>query len=236
MRALRHLRGGTAKIEQNVETSTEGGTVAIDSMMQFRLSYLQLVAFAWEDTRNYDAIVADPDGYSFFTKLNLSRPPWTIALKLSDPLIGLPESGYAPAATGGWIGPRAQLTIEFPNPPENPDDAPAAMAAYYAALPSPFGEAGLTPDAISTGAGGHGMGHMSDAFVLGGVIVRALAISWSNSSFRDSLISGTRINDAAHGFHWLQPALEHGPFRAGWKQYVPLCVKNTRILGSDTKK
>ncbi|HKO52622.1 MAG TPA: BMA_0021/BMA_0022 family TOMM bacteriocin [Polyangiaceae bacterium] len=168
--------------------------MAFDSMMQFRLSYLQLVSWAWEDDERYAAIVGEVNGYKYFDQLSLTLPTWNIKLKISDPTTKLAESGYAPAATGGWIGPRARLTIQFP---EQPGDAaiPSASAAYYALLPNPFGEA-PPPDAggASSGAGGHGMGHMSDAFVLGGVILRALTISWKDPIFRAQLVSGQPIN------------------------------------------
>lgn len=168
----------------------------IDSMMQFRLSYLQLVAWGWESPQNYAAIVTAADGFTLFTQLKLPRPPWTMSLKLSDPLTVLQASGFAPAATGGWIGPRARLTIDFPAPPAVATDHPAALASYYSELPSPFGEPppGPQPPGVASGAGGHGMGHMSDALVLGGVIVRALAISWADASFRQQLIGGAPIN------------------------------------------
>lgn len=172
--------------------------MALDGMMQFRLSYLQLVAWAWEKEARYDELV-DPqnprDRWAYFDDLGLERPKWTIQLKIADPKTELPGSGFAPAETGGWIGPRAHLTFQFPAPPADVD-IPAAAAAYYARLPNPFGEPqpvmGLA--AVSSGAGGQGMGHASDAFVLGGVIVRALTVSWSNSDFRTKLTSGASIN------------------------------------------
>lgn len=163
--------------------------MAVDSMMQFRLSYLRLVAFAWESPANYAALTTAADPYTFFTMFGLPRPDWTIALELAAPTTKLAASRFDPANTGGWIGPKAELSIDFPAAPANPNDWAAAMTAYYARLPTPFGDP--VPPApgsgVSSGAGGHGMGHMSDAFVLGAVIIRALALSWSDAAFRSEL-------------------------------------------------
>jgi ribosomally synthesized peptide (two-chain TOMM family) len=97
------------------------------------------------------------------------------------------------------------MTLRLPGAPKDVDARAQALAAYYQLLPSPFGQkqgstaAGRgvpsgSPGGVgnsagsSAGAGGAGMGHESAGFVLGGVIVRALALSWKDDTFADQLI------------------------------------------------
>jgi ribosomally synthesized peptide (two-chain TOMM family) len=96
------------------------------------------------------------------------------------------------------------MTLCLPAAPKNVADRAQALAAYYQLLPSPFGQkpgssgtargvggstGGVgTSAGTSAGAGGAGMGHESAGFVLGGVILRALALSWQDPIFAQQLI------------------------------------------------
>jgi ribosomally synthesized peptide (two-chain TOMM family) len=104
----------------------------------------------------------------------------------------MPGNGYQPALTGSWVGPRAVLRLRLPSPPKSEGERTRALAAYYASMPTPFGQGvpTLSPEngggvGDGSGAGGGGMGHWEDALVLGATVARALALSWSDEQFHD---------------------------------------------------
>lgn len=177
--------------------------MSLNDMMLFRLAYLKAIALSWREPASLKRMIEVDDGWAFFREKKLEPlPAWDIDLRFRPDQ--LPGAGFRPAQTGGWVGPNFLLELRLPKAP-NPSDQPLALAQYYAALPTPFGvkgkeepkkcecpchedEAekgrGRVHNYSSAGAGGAGMGHWSDAVVLGGVILRALALSWSDDDFR----------------------------------------------------
>ncbi len=177
--------------------------MSLDDMMRFRISYLKSIAKAWNDPAFFEQMTSADCGWSCLAG---PLPRWDIDLEFRrDKLAG---NGYRPAETGGWVGPDFALQLRLPPGPTSEVEQLTAITRYYALLPSPFGQlrkgekhcrdnaktccdrpdADLAEDS-SDGAGGSGMGHWADALVLGGVIVRALALSWSNADFKQQLAS-----------------------------------------------
>jgi ribosomally synthesized peptide (two-chain TOMM family) len=181
----------------------------MDDLMRFRTAYLRSIARAWNDEAFFRAMTdRKAKGYDGWRFLPHPLPHWHIELFFG--LDTLPGNGFKPELTGSWVGPRAILKLRFPRAPEVAEQS-RALAAYYAELPSPFGHGrihvepwhaseGPPPLQDSDGSGGAGMGYWSDALVLGGSVARALALSWSNSTFAEQFF-GDRALEAMQ--NWL---------------------------------
>lgn len=153
--------------------------MSTDGMMTFRTSYLRAIAWAWERPDQYEKMVST-DAKTLFQYLGLPFPQWHIQILLRPPCdakepVGTAGDGYLPTFAGRWVGPKPVLRLPFPDAPHA--DAVAALAAYYQLLPTPFG-----PDTSGgeAGPGGMGMGPVSDALVLGAVLMRAVAMHWND--------------------------------------------------------
>ncbi len=180
--------------------------MALDDFMSFRLTYLQAIAKSFGDKNFFKEMVNAQDGLAFLKKNFPSSPlpDWSIHVLFREDT--LPGNGYHPEATGSWVGPRAKMVLRFPLAPDDVAIRASALAAYYQELPSPFGQkhdptsknlgapspaGGGGSAGTSAGSGGAGMGHESDAFVLGGVVLRALALSWQIRRLRRSYLTQT---------------------------------------------
>lgn len=178
--------------------------MSLDDMMAFRVAYLKAISESWRDDTFKQKMIAatadgggDNSGWQYLDR-DITSPVlndtnkvnnWDIDLHFLEDV--LPGNGYHPELSGGWVGPRAVLTLNFPDPPTTDDQQAVALADYYFKLATPFGEIerhGTGGGGVSSGAGGNGMGHMSDALVLGGVIARSLALSWSSTEFKQQLV------------------------------------------------
>ncbi|MDD9939583.1 MAG: BMA_0021/BMA_0022 family TOMM bacteriocin [Myxococcales bacterium] len=182
--------------------------MSMNSMMQFRTSYLKAIAKAWADPALFRRMATSDDGFAF---LEGPKPNWDVELHFRENR--MPGNGYRPELTGSWVGPNAILELRLPKAPDDAEEHAAALAEYYALLPSPFGferseevqdgaeSGGSSHQVTSAGAGGSGMGHFSDALVLGGVVMRALALSWESADFREHVFSRGRALGALQA--WL---------------------------------
>jgi ribosomally synthesized peptide (two-chain TOMM family) len=194
---------------------SQPGATSIITMMQFRLAYLKAIAKAWNDAAFFKKMISDPDGWKC---LGSPKVHWNLELRFAEDT--LPGNGYRPSLTGGWVGPDAVMTLRLPNAPAEEQQS-LALAAYYAEMSTPFGKAfkgrqdlAATFEAVdggnggdgSDGSDGDGLGHSNDAFVLGGVILRALALSWSSDEFRQQFFQGDALvaleNWVGYNFPW----------------------------------
>jgi ribosomally synthesized peptide (two-chain TOMM family) len=178
--------------------------MGMDDMMRFRTSYLEAIARAWVDEKFFHAMTdKNAKGYDGWRFLRRPRPHWNVELAFG--VDTLPGNGFRPELTGSWVGPKALLSLCFPQAPVIEQQA-EALAAYYKAMPSPFGQGHPSADpwdereqhqqplGDSDGSAGSGMGHWSDALVLGGTLVRALALSWSEPLFCEQFFGGRALD------------------------------------------
>jgi ribosomally synthesized peptide (two-chain TOMM family) len=154
--------------------------MSTDGMMTFRTSYLRAIAWAWEQPEHYHRMVHS-DAEELFDYLGLPFPAWDIKISLQPPRAAHEPvceagDGYQPAFAGRWVGPKPILKLPFPDAPTV--EPVAALAAFYELLPTPFGPKTSGGEA---GPGGMGMGPVSDALVLGAVLMRAVAMHWNTA-------------------------------------------------------
>lgn len=177
--------------------------MGMSDMMRFRTTYLEAIARAWSDEAFFHAMTNwKAKGYDGWEFLRPPLPHWHIELAFGqDAMAG---NGYQPELTGSWVGPKAILTLRFPEAPPL-DQQARALSAYYSELPTPFGHGtirvepwpkggGVPPVGDDDGSGGDGMGYWSDALVLGGTVMRALALSWVDQTFSEQLFGKNAVS------------------------------------------
>jgi ribosomally synthesized peptide (two-chain TOMM family) len=177
--------------------------MGMDDMMRFRTAYLRAIARAWSDEAFFRAMTSwKTNGYDGWSYLPSPLPRWNVELLFAADV--LPGNGYRPDLTGSWVGPGAIFTLRLPRAPAG--DQVKALAAYYSEMPTPFGQGrprvegwiepgeGTPEVGDSAGSGGAGMGHWNDALVLGGTVLRALALSWSDQTFSEQFFGKHAID------------------------------------------
>lgn len=192
--------------------------MSIDGMMQFRLAYLEAIAQSWYDSAYRNRMFEC--AWEALEDLKRPLPHWNIQLRLCDDT--LPGNGFSPSRVGGWVGPNFQLQVGFPRAPTCDDGLVqaemrvSALAGYYELYPTPFGSGvrhkapAISEQDSSAGSAGEGMGHWSDALVLGGVLVRALALYWQDADFRQLLLQGGSAPHAPNKYSGgVMSVLEH---------------------------
>lgn len=180
--------------------------MGMDSMMLFRTAYLRAIAKAWNNehffNRMTDCNAVGYDGWKILEECvdpPPCLPPWGIRLFFREDQY--PGNGYHPELTGSWVGPQPIIRLRLPPPPARALPVPEAqaeqakaLAAYYAAMPTPFGYQARGKDAVQAqSALGTSMGPWVDALLLGATVVHALALSWNDELFNSQFFGSEAL-------------------------------------------
>lgn len=165
------------------------GGAADDPLIQLRLAYLRAVALSWRDDEFREQLTSGRDVQQQLQEhcgLRIKWPALDIIVAHSAPALR-----WNPLEVGGWMGPDDQFVITLPGTPEREQDRTEALAAYYQRFPTLMGIAlNLTPEYAVVAGGASGADVPTSAVLLsfGGVILRAIALAWSDPDFRKVLL------------------------------------------------
>jgi ribosomally synthesized peptide (two-chain TOMM family) len=156
-------------------------------MMSFRTAYLRLVALAWSDP---DFRKKLPGWSPAQIKEELQRLGHTWTWGGLDPQLGIEGPVWNPVETGGWAGHgMSVITLVLPLDPKHiqgyPETQASALADYYQVRPTLFGlppTGGALQQSYNAS-----LGDFSAFLDFGGVTLRAVALAWHNSDFREAI-------------------------------------------------
>jgi ribosomally synthesized peptide (two-chain TOMM family) len=165
-----------------------------DPLIQLRLAYLRAVARSWRDAEFRQQLTTAADVQTLLQQhcgLCVDWPNLAIRVRDSNPPLR-----WNPLQVGGWMGPDDEFEIALPGAPQNEAERTEALTAYYQRFPTLMGVAvSVTPHAkflaASAGSGGADVPTSAVLLPFGAVILRAIALSWANPSFRDELLAAS---------------------------------------------
>lgn len=194
-----------------------------EPLLEFRLAYLRAIARSWQSEAYRDKLVDLNDIQPELVKEFGLRTVWpnlNIALFRSD--IPAKQTQWKPELTAGWIGLDDQFHIVLPQAPAEAE-ASEALARFYQIYPDFLGpvasvsmskehQAPVTNDlehahtmvsaAMPTGLGIPGGGPDS-LLAFGGVVLRAIALAWTEPQFKAELLHPAGGDAAAVLSQWL---------------------------------
>jgi len=174
--------------------AVESPAAGDDPLIQLRLAYLRAVARSWRDAEFRQQLTTAADVQALLQEqcgLGVDWPNLAIRVRDSNPALR-----WNPLQVGGWMGPDDEFEIALPGAPQNEAERPEALTAYYQRFPTLLGVAvSVMPRGkLLATASGSGGGEVPTSAVLlpfGAVILRAIALSWADASFREALLAAS---------------------------------------------
>jgi ribosomally synthesized peptide (two-chain TOMM family) len=151
-------------------------------LMQFRTAYLQAIAKCWTIPEYEKELIDDPA--KELKNLGFENP-WSLRIEMDSSKRGK----WYPHKAGGWIGPDVVASLWLPPAPDW-DQQAFALAKYYDEFPTFFGTKDYGEGAASSSLTQPyplGMGQPQSFVEFGGVMLRFIAMYWSDSALREEL-------------------------------------------------
>lgn len=188
-----------------------------DPLLDFRLAYLRAVALAWKDKEfkkrllNGEGKCAKPGGGTkpveekniqelLHDECGLSSKWPHLAISVVDSKDDKSATRFEPELAAGWVGSNDVFEIELPIKPEESTDETCALAAYYQQFPHFMGGTTTTWEPPKIGPCGMlplEIDLSGSLLEFGGVILRAIALYWKSSEFKEQLNDASKHGDAA---------------------------------------
>lgn len=187
-------------------TAAHQHPITDEPLLGFRLAYLRAIARSWRDDKFKRRLL--DEGTNDIQPLLVSecglKTQWKkLHVRLESSADTNQQTRWLPLQTGGWVGRDDRFVIHLPPPPpKNGPSQAEALAAYYQHFPNFMGPAhAVSCDehhkeaaGLDTGLGIPD-GGPGTLLAFGGVVLRALALSWQRPDFREEL-KATENTDA----------------------------------------
>lgn len=176
-----------------------------EPMLEFRLAYLRAIAQAWADPAFEAKLLDRADIQPLLAKQFGLTTIWPkLDIHLENSSNPSEQTLWKPELTGGWIGMDDRFEIVLPNRPQS--GATEALAAFYQIFPDLLGPVydvehapkdvddnvdDLEPvvkASLPTSLGIPGGGPDS-LLAFGGVVLRAIALAWTDANFKEALLN-----------------------------------------------
>ena len=168
-----------------------------EPMLEFRLAYLRAIARSWADPAFTTTLLAADDIQPLLVEQFGLTTVWPkLDIHLENSVNPSEQTLWKPELTGGWIGMDDRFEIVLPTRPT--DGATEALAAFYQIFPDllgPVGDVeqepasnGVIMAAMPTDLGIPG-GGADSMLAFGGVVLRAIALAWTDADFKEALLN-----------------------------------------------
>jgi len=162
----------------------------IDSLIDFRLVYMRLLAESWVD-ESFKTKLLQAEDIMELLRADSSKPyyydsPWEY---IKVKLIASDYIKWLPMETAGWISPDDYFIINIPSRPDH-DQRVQALAAYYQHFPTFLGKTKQRKDGHneSFNSAIADLGIDPTPFLeFGGITLRTIALAWHNPGFLGEL-------------------------------------------------
>lgn len=162
----------------------------LSPMMQLRLGYLYILTKSWADPAIKEQIVNKDDIIGYLQEqvpgFKSTWPYLKFQVKESKD-----QLTWTPEFTQGWSGPVDWVEMVLPPKPNiEANQLAHALAQYYLLFPTPFGPTSrVNANDSNLGMTNPNLGDTNEDLVnLGGVILRAISMAWSNPEFEKELL------------------------------------------------